>query len=66
MKFLSIFLIIFWLIIIIYPEFLAFLIGIFFMFIWLNMFLVSLRFGKWVNQSWEEFVRFWKYVIYKK
>lgn len=66
MKFLSIFLIIFWLIIIIYPEFLAFLIGMFFMFIWLNMFLVSIRFWKWVNQNWDEFVKFWKYVIYKK
>lgn len=66
MKFVSLFLFFFGLIIIIYPQFLAYLIWFFFMFAWLNIFLVTMKFGKWVNNSWEEFVRFWKYVIYKK
>lgn len=66
MRFLSIFLIVFGIIIIKFPEFLAYLIGFFFVFIGFNMFLITMKFGKWVNNSRDEFVRFWKYVIYKK
>jgi multisubunit Na+/H+ antiporter MnhC subunit len=66
MKFLSIFLMAFGLMVIIYPQFLAYLIGFFFIFVWVNMFLVTMQFGKWKTNSGEEFVKFWKYVIYKK
>lgn len=66
MRFVSLFLFFFGLIIIKFPEFLSYLIGFFFVFIGFNMFLVTMKFGKWKNNSGEEFVRFGKYVIYKK
>ncbi len=46
MKFIPIFLIIFWTIIIIFPQFLAYLIGGFFLFIGINILFLSYQFGK--------------------
>lgn len=69
MKFMGIFLIIFWLIIIAYPEFLAYLIWGFFLFIGLNIVLFNLgikAMKKWNNTDTRgNFFNFGKYKIYK-
>ncbi len=57
MKILSILLIIFWTIIILAPEILAYLIWGFFIFTWLNMFFFF--------RNTEKFVKFGKYKIYR-
>jgi hypothetical protein len=54
-------LIIFWVIIILAPAILAYLIGWFFIFVWLNI----LIFFKWVKWNKEEYVKFGKYKIYR-
>lgn len=69
MKFMWIFLIIFWIIVIVYPEFLSYLIWGFFLFLWLNIILFNLSMkwmNKWANtdERWN-FFKFWKYKIYK-
>lgn len=66
MKFLSIFLIIFGLIVIIYPQFLAYLIGSFFIFVGLNMLVLTIWISRGKSEWWDEFFRVWKYIIYKK
>ena len=62
MKFFSIFLIIFGVIIIIYPEFLAYLIGWFFVFVWVNLALIWFAFKRWIK---EDYVKFGKYKIFR-
>ena len=65
MKFIAIFLIIFGVIIIRYPEMLAYLIGGFFVFIGINMLFVTLAFKKkWMFWN-ESYVKFGKYKIYR-
>ena len=69
MKFMWIFLSIFWLIIISYPEFLAYLIWGFFLFIGLNIVLFNLWIGS-MKKGWNaderwNFFKVWKYKIYK-
>ena len=54
-------LIIFWIIIILAPAILAYLIGWFFIFVWLNI----LIFFKSVKWNKEEYVKFGKYKIYR-
>jgi hypothetical protein len=65
MKLFSIFLIIFWIIVIVFPEILAYLIWWFFVFIWLNLFLLWWFFSK--SSKWEKdnYVKFGKYKIYR-
>lgn len=62
MKALALFLMIFWLIVIAYPEFLAYLIGWFFVFIWLNMLLMGFVFP---SKKKESFVKFGSYKIFR-
>lgn len=56
-------LLVFWLIIIFFPEIIAYLIGWFFVFIWLNMLVFF-----WWKKTWGDwsYVQFWNYKIYKK
>lgn len=61
MKTLPVLLIVFWFIIILAPEILAYLIGGFFIFVWLNM-LIFIKKVKW---SKEDYVKFWKYKIFR-
>ena len=62
MKIFAVFLIIFGIIIIVYPEFLAYLIGWFFVFAWINLYLIWFAFNKWNK---ENYVKFGKYKIYR-
>lgn len=62
MRLFAAFLIIFGLIIIAYPEFLAYLIGWFFLFIWLNIFFIGLAFPR---KKKEGFVKFGSYKIFR-
>jgi hypothetical protein len=64
MKLLPISLIIFWIIIIAYPEILAYLLWGFFIFIWINMLAFFWIFNK-KSKSWENYVKFWNYKIYR-
>ena len=64
MKILPIALIIFWIIVIATPEILAYLLGWFFIFIWLNM-LAFFSFFKKKGDNWEKYVKFGKYKIYR-
>jgi len=65
MKFIPVLLIIFWIVILIAPEILAYLIGWFFIFIWLNMLVFTWVFmWKW-KASKENYVKFGKYKIYR-
>jgi hypothetical protein len=61
MKFISIFLTIFWIIIIVAPQILAYLIGWFFIFVWINLFLISAM----KKKSNESFVKFGNYKIFR-
>jgi hypothetical protein len=69
MKFVGIFLVIFGILIISYPEFLSYLIWGFFLFIWLNIVLFNLGINsmkkKWETDGRWSFFKFWKYKIYK-
>lgn len=56
-------LIIFWIIVIVFPAIIAILLGVLFIFIWLNI-LIFLRWIKW-KKKWEEYVKFGKYKIYR-
>ncbi len=68
MKFVWIFLSLFWVLIILYPQFLAYLIGWFFLFLGLNILLFSLKLNNVssanVDGRWS-FFKIWKYKIYK-
>lgn len=64
MRILPIALIIFWIIVIAAPEILAYLLGWFFIFIWLNM-LAFFSFFKKKGDNWEKYVKFGKYKIYR-
>jgi hypothetical protein len=64
MKFLPISFIIFWIIIIAYPEILAYLLGWFFIFMWINMLAFFWSFKK-KDKSWDSYVKFWNYKIYR-
>ena len=61
MKIFPILLIIFWVVVIIAPEILAYLIGGFFIFVWLNI----LVFFRSIKGSKENYVKFGKYKIYR-
>lgn len=69
MKFAGIFLVVFWILIINYPEFLSYLIGGFFLFVGLNIVLFNLSLSsmkkKWNSDERWSFFKFWKYKIYK-
>lgn len=65
MKIFSIFLIIFWITIIVFPEFLAYLIGWFFIFIWINILLLWTAFGFAKKKTDDNFIKFGKYKIYR-
>lgn len=65
MKIIPILLIIFWIIVIKFPEILAYLIGWFFIVVWLNM-LIFFRSIKWTKKwDWESYVKFGNYKIYR-
>jgi len=62
MKPLAIIFIVFWIIIIAFPAILVFLLGWFFIFIWLNM-LAFFKTKK--SKNWDDYVKFWNYKIYR-
>lgn len=65
MKVIAIFLIVFWIIIIVFPKILAILIWGFFVFIWVNLFFISRAYSKgWSKWKWD-YVKVGKYKIYK-
>lgn len=64
MRIFPIALIIFWIIIIVFPAILAILLWGFFIFVWLNI-LIFFKSMKWGNKSKEEYVKFGKYKIYR-
>ncbi len=65
MKPIAVLLIVFWTIIMIAPEILAYLIWWFFIFIWLNMLFIWLAFKKKQSSSKEDYVKFGKYKIFR-
>ncbi len=65
MKYLWIWLTLFGIIVIIFPEFLAILIGSFFVFLWVNIMLMGRTFWFWAKKTWEDYVKFGKYKIYR-
>lgn len=66
MRFLSIFLIVFGVIVIVFPKFLSILIWSFFVFVWVNLGFIGFQFWK-AKNKWkkEDYVKFWKYKIYR-
>ncbi len=66
MRLLPIFLIIVWVIFIIAPDIIAYLLGWLFIFIGLNMLFIWMAFSKKSKYSWDDnYVKFWKYKIYR-
>ena len=69
MKYLGFWLCVFGIIIIIFPEFLAILIGSFFVFLGVNILLMRTAFGspfwKKSGKTWDDYVKFGKYKIYR-
>lgn len=68
MKLIPIFLIIFGVIIIAAPEILAYLLGGFFIFLWINGLILWGLFSKakkWSAHHGDNYVQFWKYKIFK-
>lgn len=69
MKYLGIILTLFGIIVIIFPEFLAILIGSFFVFLGINILLLggwfTNPFSKRWAKKWSDYVKFWKYKIYR-
>lgn len=64
MNWLWIFLIIFWIIVIAFPAILVFLIWGFFIFIWINILIISWILKK--SSKWkEDYIKFGKYKIYR-
>jgi len=64
MKLFPVTLIIFWIILIVFPEIIAYLLGWFFVFIGINMLLITTSFGKKKSGD-DEFIKFGKYKIYR-
>lgn len=62
MKPFAILLIIFWIIVIVFPTIIAYLIWSFFIFIWIN---ILMFFRQITSKKWEQYVKFWDYKIYK-
>ncbi len=70
MSYFWIFFVIFWVIIIKFPDFLSYLIGWFFLFVWINIFLTKYLYSRKPknsenNKDWQSYVKFWNYKIYK-
>ena len=65
MKPLAIFFILFWVTIIIFPKFLAYLIGWFFLFVWLSMLSVWSMFNSGKKNKEDNYIKFGKYKIYR-
>ena len=65
MKYSGIILAIFWFIVIIYPDFLRFLIGWFFIFLWGSIFLLGNKLWKTWKKNEENYVKFGNYKIYR-
>ena len=64
MKLLGITLIVMWIIIIIFPDILAYLLAVFFLITWINILIASNK--MWWAKKWkEDYVQFWKYKIFK-
>lgn len=53
-----------WIIIIIFPDIIAYIIWWLLLFFWLNIIFAKYLFNK-ASKSWEIYVKFWKYKIYK-
>ncbi len=53
----------FWIILIIFPEILAYLLGGFFIFLWVNILIFFRNINS--KKSGENYVKFWKYKIYR-
>ena len=56
-------LIIFWVIVILFPSILVFLIGWFFIFLGINI--LTLGTLVWKSKTKDEYIKFWKYKIYR-
>lgn len=56
-------LIIFWVIVILFPSILVFLIGWFFIFLWINILTLWTLVSK--SKTKDEYIKFWKYKIYR-
>lgn len=56
-------LIIFWVIVILFPSILVFLIGWFFIFLGINILTLGTLVSK--SQAKDEYIKFWKYKIYR-
>lgn len=65
MKTIPISLIIFGFIIIIFPDILSFLLGGFFIFLWINILLINKVISKNKNWEWENYVKFGNYKIFR-
>lgn len=65
MKIFPILLILFWITVIVFPEFLAYLIGGFFIIVWVNMLWISLMFSSKMKKWGEDYIKFGKYKIYR-
>jgi len=63
MKMIPITLILFGIILIVFPEIIAYLIGAFFIFLGINMLFINMAFSKWNKK--EEYIKFGKYKIYR-
>ncbi len=64
MKLFPVSLIVFWIILIVFPEIIAYLLGGFFVFLGINMLLITASFGK-KKSGGDEFIKFGKYKIYR-
>lgn len=62
MKTLPFLLILFWIIVIMFPDLLSYLLWGFFIFIWFNILFLGLFFKKPTNDN---YVKFWKYKIFR-
>ncbi len=65
MKLFALFFILFWVIIIIFPEFLAYLIGFFFVFVWVSMLSIWSMFNFGKKSKEDNYIKFGKYKIYR-
>jgi hypothetical protein len=65
MKIFSILLILFWVTIIIFPQFLSYLIGGFFIIIWINILIIWTVFSSRKKKSEDNYIKFGKYKIYR-
>ena len=63
MKMIPLTLIVFGIILIVFPEIIDYLIGAFFIFLGINMLFINMAFSKWNKQ--EEYIKFGKYKIYR-